>query len=72
MTARYRLERVGAGPGTAVFSCEQVLGTSVEVVDAADYDALVARVREALVYLSEDQPGTAALLLSCSVPKLRR
>jgi hypothetical protein len=38
---RFRLERVGAGPGSAIFSCEHLLGESVEVVDAADFDAVV-------------------------------
>lgn len=37
---RFRLERVGAGLGTAVFTCEQLLGPSVEVVDAAEIGAV--------------------------------
>lgn len=37
---RYTLTRVGAGPGQAVFVCDKLLGREVEVVDAADYDAL--------------------------------
>jgi len=34
---RYTLTRVGAGPGAAVFTCENLLGAQVQVVDAADY-----------------------------------
>lgn len=37
---RFRLERVGAGPGTAVFTCDQLLGASVDVVDAAEVAAV--------------------------------
>lgn len=39
---RFKLERVGAGPGVALFSCEHLLGVSVEVVAAADYEAVAA------------------------------
>lgn len=39
---RFKLTRVGAGPGVAVFTCEQLLGAAVEVIDAADYDAVAA------------------------------
>jgi hypothetical protein len=38
---RFRLERVGAGLGTAVFHSSHLLGQSVDVVDAADFDAVV-------------------------------
>lgn len=37
---RFRLRRVGAGPGHAIFACEHLLGADVLVVDAADYAAL--------------------------------
>jgi hypothetical protein len=38
---RFLLRRLGAGPGEAIFSCEHLLGDSVEVVDARDFDAVV-------------------------------
>jgi hypothetical protein len=44
MIKRFKLRRVGAGPGCAVFECDQLLGAEVEVVDAEEYDALAADV----------------------------
>jgi len=38
---RFKLIRVGAAQGQAVFTCDQLLGGEVEVVDAKDYDRLV-------------------------------
>jgi hypothetical protein len=46
MTKRFTLRRVGAGPGSAVFECSQLLGAEVVVVDAADYDAALKRIAE--------------------------
>jgi hypothetical protein len=37
---KYILKRVGAGPGCAIFSCEQLLGSEVAVIDSADYAAI--------------------------------
>jgi hypothetical protein len=61
---RFLLRRVGAGPGEAIFSCEHLLGDSVEVVDARDFDAVVddaaryrflhACVRRLTVHLNRD------------------
>lgn len=31
----FKLERVGAGPGVALFSCNQLIGVEAELVEAA-------------------------------------
>lgn len=46
MATVFTLTRIGAGPGVAVFSCEQLLGEKIQVVDAAAYNALVEAIYE--------------------------
>ena len=46
MVKRYNLRRVGAGAGAAIFECDKLLGQERVVVDATDYDAAEARIRE--------------------------
>lgn len=40
MVSRYRLKRVGAGPGQAIFACDNLLAEEIEVVSAGEYDKL--------------------------------
>jgi hypothetical protein len=61
---RYRLKRVGAGPGSAVFECDRLLGESVEVVAASDYDALAdALKRIVAVFADENESGDSDTML---------
>ena len=46
MVKRYNLRRVGAGAGAAIFECDKLLGQERVVVDATDYDAAEASIRE--------------------------
>ena len=50
MATKFRLRHVGAGPSQAVFVCDNpitLLGKDVEIVDAQDYNKLVAAISEA-------------------------
>lgn len=60
---KFKLQRVGAGPGIVLFSCEHVLGDEVEVVDAKDHAELVRKVTEAVDCLRNGYPNTALKIL---------
>jgi hypothetical protein len=49
---QFTLTRVGAGPGVALFSCEQLLGAEVKVVDIADYKKAIT-ILTAITRLAE-------------------
>lgn len=57
----FRLERVGAGPGTVLFSCEHVLGASVDVVDAEEVRELLKHAAHLLHHSSCDCEGCVAI-----------
>ena len=46
MIKRYTLTRVGAGPGKAVFECENLVGIKGELVDAVAYDAAIKALKD--------------------------
>jgi hypothetical protein len=45
---RFKLTRVGASPGQAIFTCDRLLGQEIEVVDAKDYDKVVNALNEVM------------------------
>ena len=48
MIKRYTLTRVGAGPGKAVFECENLVGIQGVLVDAVAYDKAIVALKNIL------------------------